>query len=258
MKKILLIGKLNDTIKYINEYLSEYFQVQLSSENAKTVEGMLKIMKPDLVIISLIGLYSDVDDKIFFLLSDVYPEVPVLTIGTESECSAYIKYYKEKQFVNLIRPISNSDILQHCFKRLNMEENEEEVQIEEKEEKKHLIVVDDNPVVLRSMKKILDPYYSVSVATSGAQAMTAIGRKRPDLIILDYEMPVCNGKQTFEMIRTDKELQDIPVIFLTGVADKSHIEAVLRLKPAGYFLKPVPEKKLLEAIHNTLSGKQKD
>ena len=64
--------------------------------------------------------------------------------------------------------------------------------------------------------------------------MTAIGKKRPDLILLDYEMPVCDGRQTLEMIRADEELKDIPVIFLTGVNDREHIESVLSLKPAGY------------------------
>lgn len=43
-------------------------------------------------------------------------------------------------------------------------------------------------------------------------------------------------------------MQDIPVIFLTGVADKEHITAVLRLNPAGYFLKPLEKEKLLEAV----------
>ena len=86
------------------------------------------------------------------------------------------------------------------------------------------------------------------VATSGKQAMTVLQKKRPNLILLDYEMPGWDGKTTLENIRQEKEFQDIPVIFLTGVADKEHITAVLRLNPAGYFLKPLEKEKLLEAI----------
>lgn len=242
MKKILLFGKFNEMAKNLNAFLSEKFQIQLCSENMEVARGILKIVKPDMVIVSLIGLYGDIDGGIFSLMSNDYPEIPVLTIGTESECSTYLKYYKSRQFVNLIRPVSNSDILKACYDRLHIREGEEE------KGPKHILIVDDSPVILRSMKAMLEKKYQVSVATSGSQAMTSIGRKRPDLILLDYEMPVCDGKMTLEMIRQDDEMKDIPVIFLTGVADKAHIEAVLKLKPAGYFLKPAAEETLMKAI----------
>ena len=47
------------------------------------------------------------------------------------------------------------------------------------------------------------------------------------MIFLDYEMPICDGKMTLEMIRELEESKDIPVVFLTGVSDKEHIAAVL-------------------------------
>lgn len=51
---------------------------------------------------------------------------------------------------------------------------------------------------------MLDQKYSVAVAVSGAQAMASIGKKKPDLILLDYEMPVCDGRMTMEMIRKEE------------------------------------------------------
>ncbi|MEE0863350.1 MAG: response regulator [Lachnospiraceae bacterium] len=85
---------------------------------------------------------------------------------------------------------------------------------------------------------MLKEKYEVRVATSGMQALTLIGKKKTDLIFLDYEMPICDGKMTLEMIRELDESKDIPVVFLTGVSDKEHIAAVLDLKPEGYLLKP--------------------
>lgn len=82
--------------------------------------------------------------------------------------------------------------------------------------------------------------------------MTSIGKKRPDLILLDYEMPVCDGKMTLEMIRADEDLTSIPVVFLTAVNDRANIEAVLKLKPAGYFLKPPVKGRLLAEIEKIL------
>ena len=100
---------------------------------------------------------------------------------------------------------------------------------------------------------MLEEYYEVALAISGAQAMKSIGKKRPDLILLDYEMPVCDGKMTLEMIRADEEMKDIPVIFLTAVNDRANIEAVLNLKPAGYFLKPPVKDRLLAEIEKVLN-----
>ena len=65
-------------------------------------------------------------------------------------------------------------------------------------------------------------------------------------------MPVCNGKQTLEMIRGDDEIKDIPVIFLTSVNDKKNIHDVLMLRPSGYLLKPIKTDVLKKAIADAL------
>ena len=118
--------------------------------------------------------------------------------------------------------------------------------------KKRILVVDDNGTALRTMKAMLQDVYEVDLAISGAQAMTSIGKNRPDLILLDYEMPICDGKMTLEMIRADEDMKDIPVIFLTAINDRANIEAVLKLKPAGYFLKPPVKDRLVSEINKIL------
>lgn len=256
MKKILLVGKLNNVVKETNAFLSQFFHVQLCSENAGVMEGMMKIVNPDLVVISLIGAYG-IDTSMFFLLSSQYADTPVLTIGTEEESREFFKYYEERQFENLIRPVENTTILNAVCRRLGL--NKEQIAEGEAEGKKaasgkkRVLVVDDNGTTLRTMKAMLEDCYEVAIAISGAQAMTSIGKQRPDLILLDYEMPVCDGKMTLEMIRADEEMKDIPVMFLTAVNDRANIEAVLKLKPAGYFLKPAVKDKLIAEIDRILA-----
>ena len=254
MKKILLIGKLNDVMKETNKFLSQYFHVQLCSENSNVLEGMIKIVNPDLVLISLIGAYG-IDTSIFFMLSEQYSKIPVLTIGTKEESNYFFKYYEEEQFENLIRPVDNTVIMDAICEKLGLNKNELGKNAEEKKEsvdKKRILVVDDNGTTLRTMKAMLEERYEVAVAISGAQAMTSIGKKRPDLILLDYEMPICDGKMTLEMIRADDDLKNIPVIFLTAVNDRANIEAVLKLKPAGYILKPPIKDKLIAEMEKIL------
>ena len=149
-------------------------------------------------------------------------------------------------------------IMEAVCRRLGLDEDKVEREAEEEgkslTEKKRILVVDDNGTALRTIKAMLEDTYEVGLAISGAQAMTSIGKKRPDLILLDYEMPVCDGRMTLEMIRADEDLTSIPVVFLTAINDRENIEAVLKLKPAGYMLKPPVKEKLLAEIEKNLNA----
>ena len=251
MKKVLLIGKLNDTVKELNTYLSKRFSVQISSEIPAVLEGMIKVVNPDIMIMSLIGA-NEGFLSVFSMLQNNYPYVPVITLGTEAEVQPFSKFYSGGQFFNVSRPFENKEVLEAICACLGISEPDA-VSYEESSKKK-VLVVDDNAATLRSLKTILDKTYDVSVATSGMKAMAAIGKKKPDLILLDYEMPVCDGKQTLEMIRADEELGDIPVIFLTSVNGKEHIRAVIMMHPAGYLLKPVKTETLKSTIASALKS----
>ncbi|MBQ8946815.1 MAG: response regulator [Lachnospiraceae bacterium] len=252
MKTVMLIGKMNDLMKSINDYLQRYFRVQLCTENSANVIGMIKVVEPHLVLINLVGI-MDFDTSIFDRIRSDFPGIPVVTIGTESEHRYFTGYYHSEQFTKLVRPIENSDVFAEVCDRLGLDAKSvvENAQTDDDGRKK-VLVVDDNATTLRSIKEMLDKKYNVSLANSGMKAMTSIGKKRPDAILLDYEMPVCDGRQTLEMIRADEDLTTIPVIFLTGVNDRAHIEAVLKLKPAGYLLKPAVPEKLIAAIESAL------
>ena len=130
--------------------------------------------------------------------------------------------------------------------------NEAEETGAEQSEKGHILVVDDSAIVLRNIKGILDKNYSVAVAPSGVHAFMSIGKKMPDLILLDYEMPEMNGRQVFEKLQEEEELKDIPVVFLTSVDSAEIVMSLLTLKPAGYLLKPVDSRLLLNKIRETI------
>lgn len=127
----------------------------------------------------------------------------------------------------------------------------------EMSQKKKILVVDDSDVMLLAMKELLYKEYELSFASSGVSAISSITLDRPDLILLDYEMPVCNGKQVLEMIRSEENFASIGVIFLTGRADKETVQQVLALKPAGYLskrLEPAEIKKNIDLYFKKVSG----
>lgn len=131
-----------------------------------------------------------------------------------------------------------------------------EVKQKEESKKKKILVVDDSSVMLQAMKELLDTDYEIALAKSGLSAIRSLALNRPDLILLDYEMPVCDGRQVLEMIRSDEEIADISVIFLTGRVDKESIKKVMSLKPSGYLSKnqnPTDIKKNIDEYFKKIS-----
>lgn len=115
-------------------------------------------------------------------------------------------------------------------------------------EKVRVLVIDDDPVMLRSVKAVLDERYQVILANSGTRVVAMMEKKRPDVVLLDYEMPECDGAQTLTLIREREEFREIPVYFLTGLGDPKQIEKIMSFHPFGYIVKPAAKDKLIEAI----------
>ena len=257
MKKVLLVGELNQTMSSVNQHLSGKFQTQICMDSYELVKGMMKVFLPDMAVICLVGSET-LDTRILTLFGEKYPHIKVLLLGTADVCKGYQKYEEKEQFASLIRPTTLSVLMKKCLELLNMEAESEEIECvetqEQSEGRKTILAVDDSGILLRSVKAMLEKNYDVIVANSGMKAIKQAKKRIPDLILLDYEMPEWDGKKTLEEIRNDEELKEIPVLFLTAVADKAHISAVLKLYPSGYLLKPIEQQKLLDTIEKVLGG----
>ncbi len=247
-KKILFVGKGNSVNSELFQALDQHFDMNTCIGANNIIAESIQLSKPSAIIVSLIGSdYNYV--SIFELVRKQYGDIPVITIGTEYESQDYNAYYQMEQFHKMIRPIAGEELVAKCNAIVGNTKTEETVC----EEKPHILVVDDNAMVLRNVKSLLEDRYSVAVAASGSQALVSIGKKKPNIILLDYEMPVLDGQATMEIIQKDDELKDIPIVFLTSVATKEVVTKLLSLKPAGYILKPASKEKLVEIIEKELN-----
>lgn len=249
MYRVLLLGKLDRTAEEIYKCLNRSYYVQFCTEMGDVLQNMMRITKPDMVMVNA-SEYDPLPISVFEFLNTFYLHLPVAVIGTKEACNLYHSFYNDDNVVPIYRPVTTTSVLEQCAKLLangkfvNQNEKKEDVK------QKHILIVDDSAVTLRSVKSLLDKKYRVSVATSGEMAIKTMQRCLPDLVLLDFEMPGCDGKQTLEMIRQDETMKDIPVMFLTGVADKQQIASVLELNPVGYMLKPPEQEKLFSAIED--------
>ena len=106
-------------------------------------------------------------------------------------------------------------------------------------DKATILVVDDDPINLRLLQEILKDNYTPYLAPSGERALAFLKNRRPDLILLDVEMPDMNGYDVIRAIKKDPSRRDIPVIFLTGLEGRDKEQEALDLGAVDYILKPI-------------------
>lgn len=147
--------------------------------------------------------------------------------------------------------IRNENAMSEVEKYLMKKEKQKE-----EDPKKKILLVDDSMMIRESMKQLLGKDYEVATVDSGVAAIRAITLNRPDLVLLDYEMPVCDGRQTLEMLRSEKSFDNIPVIFLTGRGDSASVKKVMSLRPAGYLLKYLQPEEIKKNIDDFFEKKK--
>ena len=152
----------------------------------------------------------------------VEKDIPIFVTGDPQEIAEIIKviplHLIQKEFP---RPINVNEVAEAIDSYLK---------VFGKQNKKKILVVDD----------------------SGAMAIKYLSTNRPDLVLLDYEMPIVDGKQVLGMIRSEAEFADIPVMFLTSKGDKESVMQVMELQPDGYLLKTMPREQIKRSVDTFL------
>src|SRR5260221_14362818 len=116
--------------------------------------------------------------------------------------------------------------------------------------KRHIpLVVDASPETLRLLTDALDGAgMTVMVAMDGAAAMRIVDKITPDIILLDAVMPGMDGFETCRRLKRDAGLSNVPVIFMTGLAETEHIVRGLEAGGVDYVTKPIVIEEMLARI----------
>lgn len=235
MKKILLIGKIDEKMNALSAKLSEHYIVRFGSSVPLAVFGILDGFRPDLIA----ARSSETESSVLERIKTRHPSIPLVLLGSGDEAGAAAVCEDEKEAVCGV-----------IYRLLPYEQNDTQPQM------LTLLAVDDDASMLRMLKVMLDSEYSVMLSPSGRKAFAMMARRKPDVILLDYEMPDLNGLQTLELIRSEAGYADIPVIFLTGTDTEGFAESVRSAGAAGYIVKPAGTKAIKAAIKSALEAAQ--
>lgn len=119
--------------------------------------------------------------------------------------------------------------------------------------KKTILAIDDDMAYLKLIRKYLQNDYNVIMINSAKLAMEYLFKHVPDLILLDYQMPLYNGGTVMNMLQKHQDTKEVPVIVLTGCSDTEVVKECILYNPDGYLIKPVSKEALLESIERVLN-----
>ena len=112
-----------------------------------------------------------------------------------------------------------------------------------------VLLVDDEPDVVLVIRGRLTTWgYQVATAANGQEALEAVSRRVPDLILIDLKMPVLDGKETCHRLRADPCFSKIPIILITSSSQKAASEELAELQTDDCLIKPFDPKELLAKI----------
>ena len=124
-------------------------------------------------------------------------------------------------------------------------------------EKIKVIICDDHQILVQGLKSLLkdsDDLEVIAVANNGQELLETVITKKPDIVLLDIDMPVMDGYETLKQLKS--KYHDIKVISLTIHIDKVVIQRMMDAGASGYLLKNINKSELLEAIRKVYSGKK--
>src|SRR5579872_6615683 len=117
------------------------------------------------------------------------------------------------------------------------------------------LVVDDSPETLRLLTDALDGAgMTVMVAMDGAAALRIVEQITPDIVLLDAVMPGMDGFETCRRLKRDAGFSNVPVIFMTGLAETEHIVSGLEAGGVDYVTKPIVIEEMLARIRVHLAN----
>jgi CheY-like chemotaxis protein len=120
--------------------------------------------------------------------------------------------------------------------------------LSERKVKPVVLVVEDNPDNLRTMKALIEPHYQVVEARDGREGLALARRHAPDIILMDIALPELDGIAALAEIRRDETLRDITVFAVTASAMTGDREKILAYGFDGYISKPIEHELLMETL----------
>jgi diguanylate cyclase (GGDEF)-like protein len=190
--------------------------------------------------------HSELDEAGLELLAELsqrVPPIPVLVFTGRGQEVDRVTVARLKGRRFLQKPTTSTDVLEAVT----------EVLAQDRKVESSILVVDDDPLILQALQTLLQPWgLRVATLDNPLQFWDALEATKPDLLVLDIEMPELDGIELCQTLRNDPHWNWLPVLFLTAHTDASTIQQVFAVGADDYVSKPIIAPELITRILNRI------
>ncbi|MGF1674189.1 MAG: response regulator [Rivularia sp. (in: cyanobacteria)] len=217
-------------------------------DNIILAQEWLQTHSPDLVILNLERVITPQDLILISNLAARTPKISVIVIAESENLDCRVKVAEAGGCGFLVKPNSTQiwDLTIQLLER-------DRVSKAERNLAPAILVVDDDPIFLSVLRPLLEPWGIKFTGLDNPQRFWEVLESvKPDLLILDVEMPEIGGIELCQAVRTEQKWQSLPILFLTSHCDRQTIAKVFAVGADDYVTKPVVGAELLTRITNRL------
>jgi len=253
-KKIFLVDDVSFSLVKTKQLLKDYYTVFTMESSSKMFET-LKSVKPDLILLDINMPGVDGYEALKRLKeNEEYAEIPVIFLSGRSDEDSVIRGLGLGAVDHIPKPYTPNLLLTRLNNHFNPKKNHDELQIDDDGgfNKQCVLAIDDSPPMLRSIHVALHNKYKVYTLQKPENLKGLLRSIDPDLILLDYNMPLINGFELISIIREFPEYKKTPIIILTSESSPDYLNEAINLGIRDYVIKPFNPKKLRDKIARCL------
>lgn len=246
VKHIVVVDDDDGARFILNKYLESEpgYKLTLLSSGEKLLD-FLHAKIPDLILLDItMPEMSGIETFDRMKENKAWSRIPVIFLTGMEDKNTVLKCIGRGADAYLVKPVLRKTLVAKIEEVLK--------KYDAYKSNKTILMVDDDVEFLKISKAKLSKYYKVLTVNSSKTAMEYLTNHKVDLIILDYFMPLYDGRSVLTILKKRESTKKIPVIMVSALSKEEVTTACAKVPPDGIVSKPVDINKLLEMIHSLL------
>jgi len=243
--KIIYVDDVSTSLLSFKRRLSGRYEVY-PAQSAEILFKALKVITPDIIFLDINMPEVDGYEIIKTLKENkYYTQIPVVFFTSNNDRESVLKGLSLGAADYIIKPFDTSSLIECIEKHVTAGKANKKI---EEDSRQRILAVDDVVSILKTIKAALHNDYIVHTISRAESVMDFLKLRKPDLILLDYLMPIHNGFELIPMIREIPGYDTTPIIMLTSEGTLTHIKEAISLGACDFIVKPFKDIELKEKI----------
>lgn len=232
-RRIIYVDDVNFSLLSVKARLQRHYEI-FPAQSAEALFELLENITPDLILLD-INMPGTDGFEVLQTLNETprFAEIPVIFLTGRNDKKTLIRAMSLGATDLVTKPFSDEELVRRIKNQLDPEKPEEYIPV--------ILAVDDNPSILKAVHELLHRQYKIYTLPKPEALKILLAKIKPDLFLLDCNMPVLSGFDLVTQIRTFSEHEKTPIVFLTSEGTLDTLNAAVNFGASDFIVKPIDE-----------------